>query len=63
MPKKELEIRDLLLFIIAITLIINTFLSLRLRKAEADTFKTDDCITYKITDKPSAYLHVVSHQI
>ena len=29
--------------------------------ALADTFRLDDCITARITDTPSQYLHVVVH--
>jgi hypothetical protein len=58
----RLETRDILLFIIAVMLVINTFLHFSPRKLEADTFKVDDCITVKPDARPAAYLHVVTHQ-
>lgn len=59
--KKELDVRDILLFLVMIMLIINTFFNLRPKKAEADTFRLDSCITSKPEDKPAAYLHVITH--
>ncbi|MFH0855799.1 MAG: hypothetical protein V1869_04760 [Candidatus Omnitrophota bacterium] len=61
MIKRELEIRDILLFLIAIMLVINTFINLQPKMVEAETFRLDDCITSKPDDKPAAYLHVVTH--
>lgn len=61
MIRKELDVRDILLFLVMIMLIINTFLNLRPKKAEADTFRLDSCITSKPEEKPAAYLHVVTH--
>lgn len=58
---KQIKITDILLIIVAIMLVINTFLHLSPKKVEADTFKVDDCITTKPTDRPSAFLHVVTH--
>ena len=49
-----------LLFCILIVLAAHLF-----QKGEnwafAETFRLDDCITSKITDLPTSYLHVVSH--
>ena len=59
--KRELEVRDILLFLITIMLTINTFLNLQPKRVEAETFRLDDCITAQSTDKPAAYLHVVTH--
>lgn len=61
MIRKELEVRDMLLFLITIMLTINTFINLQPKRIEAETFKLDDCITNKPEDKPAAYLHVVAH--
>lgn len=61
MLKKIPELRDILLFLVTIMLLINTFINLQPRRVEADTFRLDDCITAKPDNKPSAYLHVVSH--
>jgi len=58
---KEIKTTDILLCIITILLLINTFLHLSPRKVEADTFKVDDCITTKPTDRPAAFMHVVTH--
>lgn len=58
---KRFEVRDALLFLIAIMLTINTFINLQPKKAEADTFRLDDCITTRPDGKPAAYLHVVTH--
>ena len=59
--RKELEARDILLLLVTIMLIINTFLNLRPKKAEADTFRLDSCITTNPEEKPATYLHVVTH--
>jgi len=59
--KKKWEKRDILLFLILIMLISNFLCHLSVKKLEAETFRLDDCITAKSTDKPTAYLHVVSH--
>lgn len=61
MIRKELEARDILLFLITIMLLVNTFLNLHPKKAQADTFRLDSCITSKPEEKPAAYLHVVTH--
>ena len=61
MARKELEARDILLFLVTIMLIINTFLNLRPQKAEAETFRLDSCVTSSPEEKPAAYLHVVTH--
>lgn len=61
MIKKELEIRDILLFLIVVMLGINAFINLKPQRVEADTFKLDDCITTKPDGKPAAYLHVVAN--
>lgn len=58
---KKWEIRDVLLLLILIMLVVNTFLGLPIRKSEAETFRLDSCVTVKPTDKPDAYVHVVSH--
>lgn len=59
--KKEWEKRDVLLFLIVIMLGINIMLNLPIKKLNAETFKLDDCITARITDRPAAYVHVVTH--
>jgi len=59
--KKQIELRDALLALALIMLAINMFSNLRVRKADAETFKLDDCITTSPGDKPNAYLHVVTH--
>lgn len=59
--KKELDVKAVLLFLIAIMLILNTFLNLQPKRVEAETFRLDDCITTKADDKPAAYLHVITH--
>jgi hypothetical protein len=59
--RKEWETRDILLFLILIILGLNILFNLSLKKLEAETFKLDDCITAQPTDKPAAYLHVVTH--
>ena len=60
MKTKE-EIRDILLFLILLLLIMDTFLHLKVKPIEAETFKIDDCITSQPSDKPAAYLHVIAH--
>ncbi|OGX46539.1 MAG: hypothetical protein A3G38_04680 [Omnitrophica WOR_2 bacterium RIFCSPLOWO2_12_FULL_51_8] len=58
---KKWDFRDVLLLLVLLMLAVNAFLSLRPRKLEAETFKLDDCITARPSEKPAAYLHVVSH--
>ena len=59
---KNWEKRDLLLLLVFIALVINIILNLPVRSLNAETFKLDDCITAKASDKPAAYLHVVVGQ-
>ena len=59
--KKEWEKRDMLLFLIVIMLGINIMLNLPIKKLNAETFKLDDCITTRMGDRPTAYLHVITH--
>lgn len=61
--KKDLGVRDILLFLILVMLVINAILNLPVRKVEADTFELDNCITSDPTDKPRAYLHVIPHNL
>lgn len=58
---KPWEVRDILLLLILIMLAVNILISLPIKKLEAETFKLDNCITSNSADKPSAYLHVVTH--
>ena len=59
--RKIWDTRDVLLFLILIMLVVNTLINLPIKRSEAETFKLDDCVTLQPTDKPSAYLHVVTH--
>ncbi len=59
--RPELILTPFFLFLIALMLIINTFLNLQPKKLEAETFRLDDCITSRPDDKPAAYLHVITH--
>ena len=59
--KKEINTRDVLLFLITIMLSINTFINLQPKRVEAETFRLDDCVTTKPDERPAAYLHVISH--
>jgi len=56
---KNWEKRDLLLLLIFIALVINIIFNLPVRSLNAETFKLDDCITAKTSDRPAAFLHVV----
>jgi hypothetical protein len=58
---KKVCLRDVLLVTGVALLALNLAVSLRQKKAEAETFRLDDCITAKPTDRPQAYLHVVAH--
>jgi len=58
---KNIGIRDILLVLVLIMLVVNTWVNLKPKKVEADTFRIDDCITSQPEDKPASYLHVVTH--
>ncbi len=60
--KKKLSFRDILMILVLIMLAINAIQTMSAKKAGAETFRLDDCITTKPGDKPAAYLHVVSHE-
>lgn len=59
--KKSWEVRDVLLLLIFIALVIDIMLKLPARKAVAETFELDKCITATMNEKPAGYVHVVSH--
>lgn len=59
MPK--IKTTDILLFLILLSFLANILIKGPITKATAETFKLDDCITPQPTDKPAAYLHVISH--
>ncbi len=50
-----------LLAVIAFALLAHLILALGDRGVIAETFQLDNCITSRTGDKPTAYLHVVSH--
>lgn len=53
---------NVLLFLILIALILNLLSSfLPVKPVEAETFRLDNCVTVKKSNKPAAYLHVVAH--
>lgn len=58
---KDLKVTNLLLAVISVLLLLNLLAKAPVQKAEADTFKLDDCITSKAGDRPAGYVHVVSH--
>ena len=59
--KRSWEIRDVLLLLIFLALVVDILLKLPLKKAEAETFELDRCITATVGEKPGGYVHVVSH--
>ena len=58
----SLRVTNLLLLFIAITSTASFVLTLVDRPAAAETFQLDTCITPKVSDKPAAFLHVVTHE-
>lgn len=61
---KKVRTTDLLLFLILIALILNIFIqAFPVQQAEAESFMMDNCITVDKLAQPSAYLHVVTHEI
>jgi len=59
--RKEWDLRNILLFLIFIVLVINTFSNFFVKKVNAETFRLDQCITTEPGDNPTAYVHVVTH--
>lgn len=56
---KGTAVTNILLAIIAVLLLLNLIAKAPLERANADTFKLDNCITEKAGEKPAAYVHVV----
>ena len=59
--RKGWEIRDVLLLLIFMALVVDILLKVPFKKAEAETFELDRCITAAANEKPGGYVHVVSH--
>lgn len=57
----SLRVTNLLLFIIAAALLAHLGLVLVNQPAVAETFRLDTCITDRPSERPTAYLHVVTH--
>ena len=50
-----------LLLIIAVTLVAHLVLALASHPVVAETFQLDSCITQRPSERPTSYLHVVTH--
>ncbi|MDD5424181.1 MAG: hypothetical protein PHR74_02760 [Candidatus Omnitrophica bacterium] len=58
---KSTTVTNTLLAVIAALLLLNLLAKTPGARVEADTFKLDDCITEKAGDRPTGYVHVVTH--
>lgn len=59
--KKKWEARDILLLLIFIALVVDILLKLPAKRAVAETFELDRCITVNPGEKPGGFVHVVAH--
>lgn len=57
----SLRATNLLLFVITLALLAHLGLVLVNQPAVAETFRLDTCITDRPSERPAAYLHVVTH--
>ena len=57
----SIRLTNVLLLIIAGALLGHLLLGALDRSVEAETFRLDSCITDRPSDRPVAYLHVVTH--
>ncbi len=57
----SLRVTNVLLLVIAGALLVHLGLALVNQPVIAETFRLDTCITDRPSDRPAAYLHVVTH--
>lgn len=55
------RLTNALLLVIAVTLVAHLMLSLASYPVIAETFQLDNCITSRPSERPTSYLHVVTH--
>lgn len=60
---RQQQITNLLLFLILLVLMANFIVKISpAASAIAETFSLDNCITFKMNEKPGGYVHVVTHE-
>lgn len=55
------RLTNALLAVIALALLGHLGLELLNESLQAETFRLDDCVTLRPSEKPASYLHVVMH--